>query len=406
MTNRLTGIFRKLGLASGKLGRYISVFNDVHGFMDSQYEARAMYLADQWTGRGGSVNWRYDLYSDGVSPMELSELVNALDSKLEQLVEVVRIHKNSRLYGDMATPHRDIVWELKGNRGLVHFRTDDHRASSTVRFVVKGMEPADNQNRLEAAVLAIVQECGLRFTPHVDESKTPVTYAFPASHGGLRIVDRDFTSSSVDLIADNYAPEVVEKVKAALDVIRITDTGVVVLNGPPGTGKTHLLRAMLSEVTKEKRGVICSPPLTFLNDIGLFANATSEFESSLVIFEDLGDILTKQASTEYAQVYANLLNVTDGLLSLLNSTVLVLTFNTDIGRINEAILRPGRCIAHIEVDVLKREQAQKLLDAAGLSSIKLDKSTYSLAEVYEMKRTGLALPSNNHRNREPAGFVR
>ena len=161
------------------------------------------------------------------------------------------------------------------------------------------------------------------------------------------------------------------------------------------------------KLPKKRHGIICNPPLTFLTNVSMLARATVSQNKSLVVLEDLGDILTNQAPTEHIQVSANLLNVTDGLLSLLSNTIVLLTFNTDIGQINEAILRPGRCIAKIEVDELPKVNAQKLIDEAGID-VELTNSTYSLADVYEIKRLGhLPEKINSKTNsNKPFGLVK
>ena len=382
-------------MSDNKLGSYISVLHDVHNFADAQYEARAAWLCDQWVDEGGSISWSYSLFSEGILMDDLSKLFDDFRSKLAGSYVIDRTHKV------MGRNFRYLICELAVNAGLVILRTDEYQASRMTSFVIKGITSAKDEGVLESHVLSMLEELNLSITKLVRDDKTPITYAFPSTNG-IRLVDRVFAKHRLDDIASNYAPEVVERVREAIEVIRDTDNGVVVLNGDPGTGKTHLLRAILTEVDKQKRGVICCPPFNFLNDVGLLAEATADFASSLVVFEDLGNIITAQASSEYDQIYANLLNVTDGLLSLLSNTVLVLTFNTKIDKIDPAILRPGRCVAQIQVDPLSREQAQQLLQAGGLD-FDIESETYTLAEVYEMKRTGKPMKT---RTVKSTGLVR
>ena len=185
----------------------------------------------------------------------------------------------------------------------------------------------------------------------------------------------------LDSIADNYTPDVVEKTRVLIEKLRTSKHGLVIINGPVGTGKTWLIRSILSEV-RDRRGIICTPPLGFLEQAGALNNAISGFERPLVILEDLGDMATKDAVTFHINQMSNLLNLTDGLLSMLSQAVFVLTFNYGVGEISEALTRPGRCLGHIEIGKLSRTQAE---ERTGVRPLK--QSSYSLAEVYEILAT-------------------
>ena len=173
-----------------------------------------------------------------------------------------------------------------------------------------------------------------------DDARVYMRYAFP-SQNGVSFQYRDFISSPLEAIRGNYTNSVQEQVDTLLDRMRESENGLIILNGPPGTGKTHLIRAILSEMRTIRSGLICTPPISFLTNLSMMIQAISAEKSSLVVFEDLGDVMTTASSAQHPDVFANLLNVTDGLLSLLNDSLILLSFNTDIGRINPAILRPG-----------------------------------------------------------------
>ena len=68
-------------------------------------------------------------------------------------------------------------------------------------------------------------------------------------------------------------------------------------------------------------------------------------------------------------------------MSLLLDSIIVVTFNHELSKINPALLRPGRCLERIEVNELPYEKAQKLVP------FEISKGNYSLAEIYEMKNT-------------------
>lgn len=239
--------------------------------------------------------------------------------------------------------------------------------------------------------------------PKSDEGRVYMRYAFPSAEG-VRFHYRDFKASPLDIIRKNYTVEVQEQVDVLLDRVGEAESGLIILNGPPGTGKTHLIRSILSEVRGKRSGMICVPPMTFLSNLSLLVQAISSESSSMVVFEDLGDVITTSSSAEHVDIFSNLLNVTDGLLSLLNDSIIILSFNTDLDKINPAVLRPGRCLGQIEIKELPVEQIARLLEDEGLD-LPLTKQSYTLAEFYEMKRTGTLL-SKNVAKKSTMGFGR
>ena len=63
--------------------------------------------------------------------------------------------------------------------------------------------------------------------------------------------------------------------------------------------------------------------------------------------------------------------------------VAILSFNTGMEQLNLALLHPGRCLTRLEVRPLPFARAQELVP------FRLNgHPEYSLAEVYEMRRTG------------------
>ena len=124
--------------------------------------------------------------------------------------------------------------------------------------------------------------------------------------------------------------------------------------------------------------------------------AATQYDRSILILEDLGSVVSNDDVSVFTDETSNLLNITEGLMSILGNVIIVLTFNHDIGKINPAILRPGRCIGRIEIDNLSYDQAQKLVD------FQIPNSSYSLAEVYEMNKIRKPLEIKDKK----IGFIR
>jgi len=211
------------------------------------------------------------------------------------------------------------------------------------------------------------------------QSGIPITFAFPGSRGPT-FEDKTFIGIPLNEIAENYHERVIEQSKEFLKYAEATTHGLLVLSGEVGTGKSYLIRSLLTEMKTTRRAIVCTPATTFLEQAGLLTQTCTHFSKSIVVLEDIGDIVERDAASRYVSARANLLNFAEGLLALMSDAIIALSFNHKIDKIDEAIIRPGRCLANIEVPLLEYDHAQKLV------SFEIPEREYTLAEVYEMKR--------------------
>ena len=76
------------------------------------------------------------------------------------------------------------------------------------------------------------------------------------------------------------------------------------------------------------------------------------------------------------------LNITDGLLSDCLNIQIICSFNTDISKVDNALLRKGRLIAKYEFSELALEKSQRLAYKLGLDAH--INSPMTLADIYNM----------------------
>ncbi len=217
-------------------------------------------------------------------------------------------------------------------------------------------------------------------------SEIPVTFAFPTA-SGLEYETNSFAPITLSSIEMNYLPETIDKAKEFVSLCKTKKHGIFVLNGPVGTGKSYLIKAILSELKTTRNGIVCSPPVEFLTQAGLLNTVVYNFKKSLIIFEDIGELVAIDSASRYENARANLLNISEGLMSILLDGIFVISFNYDIDKIDPAILRPGRCLGHITTNKLPYKQVKNLIN------FEVPEKSYSLAEVYEMKNSG-KMPEN------------
>jgi hypothetical protein len=140
--------------------------------------------------------------------------------------------------------------------------------------------------------------------------------------------------------------------------------GIILLHGHYGTGKTYYIRHLINSIAKK----FIYMPMHMVEWISdpEFMPYMSKFENSVLILEDCEDMLIDRSeSIKRSSALSNLLNLGDGLLSDALSFNVICTFNANMRKIDEALLRKGRLIARYEFRELEIKKAQTLADKLG-----------------------------------------
>jgi ATPase family associated with various cellular activities (AAA) len=173
------------------------------------------------------------------------------------------------------------------------------------------------------------------------------------------------------------------------------DKGLVLLHGKPGTGKTNYIRYLIASLKKQ---VIFLPPnmANAITNPELFSILINNPNSILVI-EDAENIIIDREKEGQSSV-SGLLNISDGLLSDCLNIQIICSFNTDISKVDSALLRKGRLIAKYEFRELEVSKAQALSDSLGFSA-NLN-APMNLTEIYNQQERGF----QHQKKRAAIGF--
>jgi len=208
---------------------------------------------------------------------------------------------------------------------------------------------------------------------------------------GVESRTQELAAISLDDIRDNYTPAIFSQIEKLAGMAEPFKTGKIILyHGPPGSGKTHLIRALAYEWSKKydiQPEVVIDPEPLFEQPGYLmellttpdFLNKKPQFR--FIIAEDCANLFGPNCRDNTG--FTRLLNVVDGLLGAGQKLVFLFTANEEIQDIDPAILRPGRCLQHLHIPNWDHASSAAWLTRHGSASkINRLSLTNSLADLY------------------------
>lgn len=237
----------------------------------------------------------------------------------------------------------------KGLQFGVNLVTTDYAFAEKVReFLHKNVFETSNTNRGQVYVL-VQTEQGI--------IPTPLGFA------------------AVPLDLDNYDPSTRDLIQLAVSELQtpFPDGRLTILEGPPGCGKTFLIRSLVHEIPSAK--FIFVPPamvpnlgdpslvsaLLNLSEPGRAVEDDSLYTGpTVLICEDADTILTTRGADNMPAI-SSVLNLTSGLLGDIIDIRVIATTNASRTQIEPALLRSGRLAQYIQISPICKDQATQIL---------------------------------------------
>lgn len=246
----------------------------------------------------------------------------------------------------------EVVIEGEGYFATATGRHKTNYSSGSIRLWARDI---DRLRAVEADILRAIGDQMIR-----DEQFT-IDWHFHSGHGGLTNVS--FEELADAALIDQAYPSIEGGVSAFIERFLEARDTILVLQGPPGTGKTRFVRAILAAMSRRKRdsaNVLYTADRRAIESDEIYVEFLTGTHDALVV-EDADHLLGARSNGN--RDLHRFLTVADGVVQALGRKIIFTTNLHNIGDIDEALIRPGRCFGVVRTRGLLREEANRFLVA-------------------------------------------
>lgn len=244
---------------------------------------------------------------------------------------------------------------------------------------------SDSPERAASAQQAILSVVGERY---IADPMFSIDWHFLTGKGELQ--SASIEEMADDVLHDESYPEIKEGVASFIKRYLDASETVLVLQGPPGTGKTRLIRAILGHISRRKGGhaqALYTGDKKSLETDEIFVKFITGWDDAFVV-EDADHLLRPRASgNEHLHRF---LAIADGVVRAQGRKIIFSTNLPNIGDLDDALIRPGRCFARVWARELLPGESERLIARLCASDPTRAKAAFARVQAQSAKSASLA----------------
>lgn len=243
---------------------------------------------------------------------------------------------------------------------------------------------ADSSDRVGTAMNAVLSLVG---DSRINEPMFTIDWHFLTGRGELESAPIEELAN--DRVYDEAYPYLAHGLRSFIDRYLSSAETVLVLQGNPGTGKTRLIRAILGEMARREEGhasALYTGDKKTMESDEIFVKFITGWHDAFVV-EDADHLLRPRA--EGNENLHRFLSIADGVVRSQGRKIIFSTNLPNVGDLDDALVRPGRCFAHVLTRALDAKETERLVAALTKALPQQDKTRagldakpHTLAEIY------------------------
>lgn len=206
----------------------------------------------------------------------------------------------------------------------------------------------------------------------------------------------------------NYGKTFIDIDKKIKERLEEKPNGLFMFHGMPGTGKTTYIKYLAGQV---KRDFIYIPTTMieyFTSDPNCLHTLIQK-PNSVIILEDAEKAILKRLGDGMdSSAVSSLLNLSDGILSDILKTSVIVTYNCPKQDVDDALKRKGRLQMDYEFTALNEEDSKKLAKKLKYSKKIIDEKIIkpmTLSEIYNIEKETEFYGDTKKENSKQIGFA-
>lgn len=175
---------------------------------------------------------------------------------------------------------------------------------------------------------------------------------------------------------DEHYPYIRGGVNSYMDEYMNSKASILLLMGEPGTGKTSFLKEMIK---RYRLNAMVTYEEKLMGNDEFYIDFLRNEDRDILIIED-ADLLLTSRESDSNKAMARLLNLSDGLINVIKKKVVFSTNLADMTRIDDAIIRPGRCFDVLDFRKLEGAEINKVCELHKLPLMDVERA--NLSEIF------------------------